>query len=102
MDSYSTSRHARKPLTDTTPNSPPSPRNRDLLVPWLIVAVLFTLSLIIAIVTMIRGMTYGINHAALPSWYHPLLLLSQSGLTLSTAGILILVAVSFRRALKHK
>jgi hypothetical protein len=51
---------------------------------------------------MIRGMTYGINHAALPSWYHPLLLLSQSGLALSTAGILILVAISFRRALKHK
>lgn len=66
-------------------------------------AVLFTLSLITAVVTMVKGMTHiAATKTALPWWYHPLLLTSQCGLLLSTAGILILVAISFRRAFKRK
>jgi len=53
--------------------------------------------------TMVRGMTYArANQGALPDWYHPLLTLSQYGLFLSTAAILVLVFISFRRALKNK
>ncbi len=104
MDSYSTPRHARRALTDATPNPPSqSPRNRALLIPWLIAGLLFTISIITAMYTMVRGMTYArANQSALPSWYHPLLTLSQCGLFLSTIAILILVAVSFRRAFKQK
>ena len=89
-------------MTDNPPN-PPSRQNRNLIIPWLITACLFTLSIIIAIVTMVRGMAYArANQSALPSWYHSLLTLSQYGLFLSTLCILILVAISFRRAFKQK
>ncbi|MCU1223143.1 MAG: hypothetical protein JWQ42_1236 [Edaphobacter sp.] len=93
------------PSLDSNPQ-PPQPsqgRNRDLLVPWLLVAGLFVVSLISAIATMLHGMArIGIDKANLSWWFHPLTLISECGLILSTAGILALVIVSFRRALKSQ
>jgi len=52
---------------------------------------------------MLHGMArVGIEKTALPWWFHPLTLISECGLVLSTAGILALVIVSFRRALKSQ
>jgi hypothetical protein len=65
-------------------------------------ACLFALSIAIAIFTMVRGMFYAQANQSLPIWYHPLLTLSQYGLFLSTAAIIILVIISFRRAFKNK
>ncbi|HEY6373909.1 MAG TPA: hypothetical protein VIX90_00155 [Edaphobacter sp.] len=92
-------------MPEEAPNAPPEqpPRNRGLLFPWLLAACVFTVSIIAAMATMVRGMTYArANQGALPDWYHPLLTLSQYGLFLSTAAILILVFISFRRAFKNK
>jgi hypothetical protein len=91
-------------LPEEAPNPPSEqpPRNRTLLIPWLLAACLFTVSIITAMVTMVRGMTYARANQALPGWFHPLLTLSQYGLFLSTAAIIILVAISFRRAFKNK
>jgi hypothetical protein len=96
---------SRTTLPEQAPNTPPQqpPRNRALLFPWLLAACVFTVSIITAMATMVRGMTYArANQGALPDWYHPLLTISQCGLFLSTAVILILVFISFRRALKSK
>jgi hypothetical protein len=91
-------------LTDANPNPQSQPpNNRGLLVPWIIAGLLFTVSIIISMYTMIRGMAYArANQAAPPSWFHSLLTFSQYGLFLSTAAVLILVAISLRRAFKRK
>jgi hypothetical protein len=89
-------------LPDNSPN-PPTTSTRRLLIPWALAACLFTVSIITAMITMIQGMAYARdNQGVLPSWYHSLMTLSQVGLFLSTAAILILVAISLRRAFKSK
>ena len=73
------------------------------MIPWLLVAGLFAISLITAVATMLHGMArVGIDKTDLPWWFHPLTLISECGLALSTAGILTLAIVSFRRALKSQ
>lgn len=88
-------------MTDTAPN-PPTQQHRSLLIPWFLSACLFIIAIAIAIFTMVRGMLYAQANQSLPAWYHPLLTISQYGLFLSTAAIIILVAISFRRAFKSK
>jgi hypothetical protein len=71
------------------------------LIPWLAVSAIFVLSLIVAIATMVHGMTQiSLGKTDLPWWYRILMLLSESGLALSALGILALVVVSIRRASK--
>lgn len=89
------------PSPNPEPGPLPSP-NRDLLIPWLLVASLFAVSLVTAIATMLHGMAQiGLQKTSLPWWYHPLVTISECGLALSTAGILVLVIVSIRRASKN-
>ncbi|HEY6414274.1 MAG TPA: hypothetical protein VIX42_11345 [Edaphobacter sp.] len=83
------------PPIPTTPN----PQTSSLFIPWLAVFIIFSISLIIAITTMLYGMAHvGIQKTNLPWWYHTLILLSGSGLVLSALGILALVVTSIRRA----
>jgi hypothetical protein len=79
------------------------PPNKDLLVPWLIVAAIFGIFLIIALAAILYGMAQvGIAKTILPWWYHPLIRISESGLILSAIGILALVIISIRRASKDQ
>ncbi|HMH15640.1 MAG TPA: hypothetical protein VK578_21245 [Edaphobacter sp.] len=75
--------------------------NKGLILPWLAVSITFTVSLVVAIATMIHGMAQmSVEKGSLPWWFHTLMVISELGLALSTIGILALVIVSIRRASK--
>ena len=95
--------HPQKSKAKETPPIPtdPNPRNKSLFIPWLAVSITFAFSLIVAIATMLHGMAQvSLGKTDLSWWYRTLMLLSESGLALSTLGILALVVGSIRRASK--
>ncbi len=70
---------------------------------WFILAVLFAASILLSAFTIWQSAArIGTDKPILPWWLQPLSVISEAGLFLSSAGLLILVVITILRAARNK
>lgn len=80
-----------------------NPHGSSLKPLWIIAAIVFAVSLVTAIGMIVQTMNWlRLNGADLPVWYGPVTTLSEWGLTLSSAGLIVLAVLTILRNYRNK
>jgi H+/Cl- antiporter ClcA len=87
---------------EAEPTPKPLPYLAGSKLPWIIVAILFVVSIcLVFVVTVVTTAQLRSGNTTIPWWFHPLVLVCQIGIWSSFFGVLILVIISFRRFYKY-